>query len=216
MDRREMLGIALAMSFPLRTTLAADAPSQIRLPSAQQDGGMPLMSALKSRRSVREFSTRPLPSQVLSNLLWAGFGVNRPESGGRTAPSAHNWQEIVIYAAMEIGLFRYDQQSHTLQGMSSEDLRARTGMQKFAGVAPLDLVYVADFRRMEGASTEDKLTYSAADTGFISQNVYLCCAQEGLVTVVRGWIDRIALSKAMGLTADQRIILAQTIGYPAV
>jgi SagB-type dehydrogenase family enzyme len=212
MDRRELLKMAAAMSI-VGTASAAEAV--LELPPPQLQGGMPLMQALNNRRSAREYATTKLPPQVLSNLLWAAFGVNRPGSGGRTAPSAHGWQEIQVYVAMENGLFRYDQKAHALQGVKSVDLRRLTGRQEFAGIAPLDLIYVADFGRMEGAGMEDKLMYSAADTGFVSQNVYLCCAQEGLATVVRGLVDRSALGKAMDLKPDQHIILAQTVGYPA-
>ena len=210
-----MLKAAAAMSLSLPAAHAAETETRILLPPPQLDGGMPLMTALKNRHSAREFSARPLPPQVLSNLLWAAFGVNRPGSGKRTAPSAHNWQEIEIYAALENGLFLYDYKAHALQGIQAADLRSKTGRQDFVGVAPLDLVYVADFGRMEGAGMDDKVMYSAAAAGFISQNVYLCCAQEGLVTVVRGLVDRAMLGKAMGLKADHRIVLAQTVGYPA-
>ena len=116
---------------------------------------------------------------------------------------------------MENGLFRYDYKAHALQLVKPVDLRRQTGLQDFTGIAPLDLVYVADFGRMEGAGMDDKVMYSAADTGFIAQNVYLCCAAEGLATVVRGLLDRRALGEAMGLDAHHRIVLAQTVGYPA-
>jgi nitroreductase len=152
---------------------------------------------------------------VLSNLLWAAFGVNRADSGGRTAPSAHGWQEIELWCALEEGLFVYEHKAHALRLAKRLDLRARTGLQGFPGEAPLDLVFVADFARMGMGGVEEKTFYSAADTGFIAQNVYLCCAQEGLETVVRGWLDRASLAKAMGLGPDHKIVLAQTVGYPA-
>jgi len=75
------------------------------LPKPQLDGGRPLMRVLKDRQSSREFSPEKVPDQVLSNLLWAAFGINRPDSGKRTAPSARNWQEIDIYVAMPDGLY---------------------------------------------------------------------------------------------------------------
>jgi len=216
MDRRQLLKIAAALGLGLRVAHAAEVEVQLlQLPPPQLDGGMLLMHALKSRSSARAFSRKPLPPQVLSNLLWAAFGINRPANGGRTAPSARGWQEIEVYAAMENGLFRYDHAAHALQGIKAGDLRRHTGYQDFVAVAPLNLVYVADFRRMEGAGAEDTARYAAADAGFISQNVYLCCAQEGLATVVRGWVDRSALSRAMGLRPEQKVMLAQTVGYPA-
>lgn len=215
MDRRELLKMAVAPGLGLRVADAAEPQMPLlQLPPPLLEGGMLLTHALKARRSAREFSRKPLPPQVLSNLLWAAFGVNRP-GGGRTAPSARGWQEIMVYAAMENGLFRYDPKAHALQGIKAGDLRRHTGRQDFVAAAPLNLVYVADTARMGGAGTEDQATYAAADAGFISQNVYLCCAQEGLATVVRGWVDRAALAEAMALKPERNIMLAQTVGYPA-
>jgi len=196
---------------------AVTADEQLRpplLPAPQTDGGRPLMQALKDRSTSRSFSARKLPSQVLSNLLWAAFGVNRPDSGKRTAPSAMNWQEIDIYVALADGLFRYEAKGHRLDPVLAKDIRAMTGRQPFVAGAPVNLVFVADRARMGKASKEDQDLYAAASTGFISQNVYLFCASEGLATVVRGSIDREALGKAMGLRPDQKVILAQTVGYP--
>lgn len=178
-----------------------------------------LMQALESRASSRSFSGDTLSTEVLSNLLWAAFGINRPESGRRTAPSAINMQEIDIYVATADGLFLYDAASGTLLQVGAVDIRTATGMQDFVATAPVDLVYVADYARMDpqrrGMTDEDKLFFSACDTGFISENVYLYCAVSGLATVVRGAIDRPALAEAMGLRPEQHIVLAQTVGYPA-
>ena len=193
----------------------AEEGGMIKLPAPVMTGGKSLMQALKERHSTREFSPRALSNQVLSNLLWAAAGVNRPESGKRTAPSARDWREIDIYVTLREGVYRYDANDHVLLRVSKEDLRASTGQQEFVGHAPLNLVYVADLTRMEGASPEQKNLYSAADTGFIAQNVYLFCASEGLATVVRGSVDREALAAMLGLGKHQRIILAQTVGYPA-
>ena len=186
----------------------------IELPAPNMTGGMPLMEALKERRTGRDFSSKQLPVQVLSDMLWAAFGINRPESGKRTAPSAMNLQEIDIYVALEQGLYLYDAEKHTLEAVSGEDLRAKTGFQDFVADAPANLVFVADYSRMTRGTEAEKDFYSAADTGFISQNVYLFCASEGLATVVRGWVDKDALAKVMGLREDQKVILAQTVGYP--
>lgn len=191
----------------------------IQLLQPQMEKGKPLMQALKERRSSRSFSSKELPLQVLSNLLWAAFGVNRPESGKRTAPSAVNWQEIDIYVATAKGLYLYDATANLLQPILSEDIRAKTTRalqpsRKSIEEAPINLIYVADFSRMGWyVSTADKNLYAAAATGFISQNVYLFCASEGLGTVVRGLVDREALAKVMRLRSDQKVILAQTVGY---
>jgi SagB-type dehydrogenase family enzyme len=189
-------------------------PKPVRLPDPQTDDGRPLMQVLRDRSSSRSYSPEKLPAQILSNLLWAAFGINRPDTGKRTAPSAVNRQEIDIYVATAEGLYLYDGKAQTLVPILSGDIRQATGRQDFVGVAPVNLIYVADFSRMGTAASEDKELYSAADTGFISQNVYLYCASEGLATVVRGSIDRKALAKAMKLSPDQRVILAQSVGYP--
>ena len=94
-------------------------------------------------------------------------------------------------------------------------MRKLAGLQEFVGTAPLNLVFVADSARMTGSSPEDQALYAGADVGFIGQNVYLFCASEGLATVVRGMVDRAALAKALGLSDNKKIILAQTVGYPA-
>lgn len=172
------------------------------------------MQALKERQSSRSFSAKKLPLQVLSDLLWAAFGINRPGSGKRTAPSAMNRQEIEIYAVLEEGVYLYDAAANRLRAVAGGDLRRLAGKQGFVAEAPLNLVYVADMGKMSGASGENGALYSAADAGCISQNVYLFCASEGLATVVRAWVDREALAKALKLSAQQKIILAQTVGYP--
>jgi SagB-type dehydrogenase family enzyme len=172
------------------------------------------MSALRNRKSTRSFSSRPLARQMLSDLLWAAFGVNRRDTGYRTAPSPMNSQEIEIYAATADGLFLYDPHIHQLVQLDKEDIRRFCGKQDFVADAPLNLIYVADFSRLVDRPDDRKLFYAAADTGFISQNVYLFCAASGLGTVVRDWIDRTALAEKMGLRKEQRIILAQTVGHP--
>ena len=186
----------------------------VKLPPPQTTGGMSLMQALQARHSSREFDPRVLESQQLSNLLWAAFGVNRADADKRTAPSARNWREIEIYVALADGTYVYEPAANALRRVVTRDVRALTGVQDFVGNAPLNLVYVANRTRMQGASEADKDHYAAADTGFIAQNVYLYCASVGLNTVVRGSVDRKALAVALKLTPQQQIILAQTVGYP--
>jgi len=190
-------------------------PVVVRLPPPETTSGKPLMQALMLRHSSREFSQRTLPPAVTSNLLWAAFGVNRPETGGRTAPSAHDWEEIDVYVATADGLYRYDARAHALHRLLARDIRAQTGLQSYVGAAPVNLVYVADLSRMAMATDEEKAQYSGPDAGFIAQNVYLFCASEGLATVVRGLVNRPALAKLMKLKTDQKVILAQSVGYPA-
>ncbi len=207
-------GIAvLVLSFLSVPSVAAELPLPLELPKPKLDSPATLVSALKARKSSREFSPAPLPPQALADLLWAAAGVNR-EDGKRTVPSARNWQEIDVYVVLPAGAYVYDSKAHALRGVVKGDLRAATGLQDFVAVAPLNLVYVADLSRMSGASGADRDLYAAIDAGFVSQNVYLWCSATGLSTVVRGLVDRPALAKALGLRADQRIIVAQTVGFP--
>jgi nitroreductase len=193
---------------------ACIAPAQelkpISLPAPHTEGGMPLMQALTQRHSTRVFGSRKLSLDTLSNLLWAGFGINRPD-GHRTAPSAMNWQEVDIYVATPDGVYLYDAKANALQPVVAGDLRGVTGTQPFVKNAAVNLVYVADAARTHGAGNTE---FSAMDTGFIAENVYLFCASEGLVTVVRGSVDRAAVAKAFKLRPEQRVMLAQSIGYP--
>jgi len=194
-------------------TAAAQTSPALQLPPPLKEGGMPLMQALAERHTSREFASDPLPLQTLSNLLWAAFGVNRPD-GHRTAPSARNWQETDLYVFLPDGVYLYDAGANLLQPVLAGDHRAAAGKQEFVKDAPLSLVYVADLARMGDAAPEDKALYSAADAGFIAQNVYLFCASEGLSVVVRGMVDREQIAKLLHLRSDQKVILAQTVGYP--
>jgi len=203
-----------ATAFGTVSPAIAAPPATVKLPPPQTDGGKPLMQALKQRHTSREFKSKQLPQQILSNLLWAAFGVNRPGSGGRTAPSAHDAQDIDVYVVTAQGTYRYEARAHSLIGVRTGDLRALTGIQDFVKDAPVNLVYVADFSRFPRDSDADKIFYSAADAGHISENVYLYGASENLAVMVRAYIDKPALAKALGFNAQQRIVLAQSIGYP--
>jgi SagB-type dehydrogenase family enzyme len=203
-----------AISMISASSIFAGENKLVHLPEPQTDGGRPLMQILKDRSSSRSFSSEKLSAQALSNLLWAAFGINRADTGKRTAPSAMDRQEIDIYVATAEGLYLYEAKSNALELIMPGDVRTLTGRQDFVKEAFANLIYVADFSKMGNALKEDKELYSAADTGFISQNVYLYCASEGLATVVRGSIDRQALAKAMKLRPEQKIILAQSVGYP--
>jgi nitroreductase len=189
-----------------------EAGQRITLPAVDARGGMPLMEALASRHSSREFAPEPLSPPLLAGVLWSAFGVNRSD-GGRTAPTAINAQEIVVFAAMSGGTYRYDAAGHALDLVAAADVRRVTGYQDFVDEAPLDLVYVADHSRMRMVPASQRVSYSSAAAGAICQNVYLYAASTGLATVVRAWVDRDALAEALGLTHDEQVLFAQTVGH---
>jgi hypothetical protein len=195
--------------------LSGAAAKALELRPPSRHGGAPLMEALMARRSERRFSSAPLADQQLSDLLWATGGVNRPADDGRTAPSAMHAQEIDLYAALPGGLYRYDPQVHRLALAIESDVRRVTGYQDFVDNAALDLVYVADHRRMGRIPASQRALFASCAAGAMSQNAYLYCASAGLATVLRAWFDHSALSHAMGLTDDEQVLFAQTVGVRA-
>ena len=213
MTKRRLLFISFILGVSMVGIAGADDLQPIQLLSPQIDGGKPLMQVLQKRSTSREFSPEMLPPQVLSNLLWAAYGINRADVAKRTVPSASNCQEIDLYVSMASGLYLYDAKANRLEPALNEDIRSLAGKQPFVKTAPVNLIMVADFSRMGKYSDEDKEIYSHTDAGFIGQNVYLFCASEGLATVFRASVDRPALAKAMKLREDQKILFSQTVGY---
>ena len=216
-----LVGLAALCLIPVLCLVIAAVPrdvaraeeQSIQLSSPQTDRN-PFLRILMKRESSRAFSSEPLPNTILSNLLWAAAGISRPESGKRTAPTASNRQEIDVYAATAKGLYLYDAKANALKLLLAKDIREMTGKQAFVKEAAVNLIYVADLAKSTAASEEDRTLYAAAATGFISQNVYLYFASEGLATVVRASMDRPALAEVMKLKPTQKIILAQSVGYP--
>jgi len=201
--------------------------SPIILPKPETEWGGTLASALKGRKTIRDISPDPLPPQTLSTLLWAAFGVNRSEMGfmgrpGRTAPSASNSQEIDLYVCLENGVYVYDPVPHVLNPIAAGDLRVRAGRSP-AHKAPVNIFYVVDLTRyVAGKGQPDKRisdpevqkSYYYTDTGFIAQNVYLFAAARGLAAWFHN-CDRENPVKEFKLRPEQRVLFAQTVGYPA-
>lgn len=195
------------------TGLAKEARSKV-LPPPQTHGGAPLMDALSSRHSTREYAARPLPLQQLSNVLWAAYGINRADVGDHTAPYWRHIAVLDVYVAMADGVWIYSPERHQLLLHLPEDLRAKTGLQEFAGLAPINFVYVAHGDRMHDLTPEQRRLFASVDAAFIGENVYLYCAGNGLATVFRGALDDASLAASMHLNPDEFITFAQTVGYP--
>jgi len=213
MQGRHLGALAVLTTLVTAPLATAQELQPVALPAPRTDGGLPLMQALKLRATSRAFATDPLPPQTLADLLWAADGINRPQEGKRTAPSAHNWQEIDVVVLTATGAWVYDAAGNRLLPLAAGDLRALGGVQDFVKEAPVTLVLVADTARMKGAGP-DAPSLAYADAAFVSQNVYLFCASSGLATGVRAMIDRPALAKALKLRDAQTIALAQSVGYP--
>lgn len=213
------------------TTLTSNrAASLVTLPPPVDDGGLPLFAALQARRTIREIAPAPLPPQLISNLLWAAFGVNRPNGpfggAGRTAASASNSQEIDLYVALEGGVHRYEPSGHRLALAAQGDLRdlaLTPGQKAFAAIAPVQLIFVVDLRRLTHTlgfdepglhDPEVRKAYYYVDTGLIAGNVHLYAASRGLAAWFHN-CDRPALAERLGLAPEQRVLFAQSVGFPA-
>lgn len=191
----------------------------IKLPIQQMDLALPLMKAIENRRSIRKWKSEPLSIQELSNLLWVACGITKKETktskSKRTSPSTCNSQEIKVYVTLASGLFLYDEKEHQLIQIHSQDIRENIGTQKMMHSAPVGLIYVSDYSKMTNflfKNDEERWFMSAADTGFISQNVYLYCAATKLTTVVLGLINRDKLKNAMHLTDNEKVVFTQIVG----
>ncbi len=210
MTKRIFTALFLALLF---SGPAVEAQQIKELPAPEKQGGKPLMEVLSQRHSSRSFADQTMSDQMMSNLLWSAFGINRPESGKRTAPSSHNVQDIQIYAVTRDGAFLYLPEKNALRQVTSKDVRPEMGKQDFVGQAAVNLVYVSDFTKYSNASEQQKKQTAATHSGFIGQNVYLFCASEGLNTVFRGWIDKEKIAEALNLKDHQHVVYSQSVGF---
>jgi len=228
MDRRTFLRTvpAWAVLAGAAPNLAQEKLQPITLVKPQKDGGKSVLAALQQRRTNRSVSDKPLPPQVLSNLLWAAFGVNRERASfgksGRTAPSASNSQEIDLYVAMPEGVYLYEAAPHRLRPVVAGDFRARSG-RRTARTAPVNLFYVVDRSRYDmGPGQPDRRigdpevqkSYYYVATGLIAQNIYLFCASQGLAAWFHN-CDKENTAREFKLRPEQKVLFAQTVGYPA-
>ncbi len=200
--------------FLLLIAAKMEAQNPIKLVQPDKTRGKSVMAAMNDRKSTRDFNSRMLSDQDLSDLLWAAWGINR-EDGRRTAPSALNTQDVDLYVVMQQGTYVYDGKNHSLVPVATGDHRAAVaGSQDFAKEAPVLLVMVSDLSRFGGTITEHTKIMAAVNVGTISQNINLFCAATDLVTVPRAFMDTEALKKIFKLTDQQFLILNNPVGYP--
>jgi hypothetical protein len=213
-------------SLAQETTAPAPELKPILLPKPETDGGKSILAALKERKTTRSIAARALPPQMLSNLLWAAFGVNREQGAfgkaGRTAASASNSQEIDLYVALPEGVYLYEARPHRLSPVVAGDHRARAG-RGAAATAPVNIFYVVDLTRYDTGpgqpdrnigNPEVQKSYYYTDTGLIAGNVYLFAASQGLAAWFHN-CNRDAAAKELKLRPEQKVLFAQTVGYPA-
>ena len=202
------------VSAALLSTLSVCA-ADIKLPSPSKSGGATLSQALADRHSCRKFDpTRPLSDQQLSDLLWAACGVNRPDEGKRTNPTAMNRQEISVYVFTKNGVSLYDPSANTLVQVANTDNRSLVaGSQAFVNDAPVSLVIVADISKFGMPDNPRAATMAAIDAGIVCENINLFCAANGLATVPRASMDSDAISRLLNLTPQQLPLMNNPVGY---
>jgi SagB-type dehydrogenase family enzyme len=211
--------LAAALSLGVLATCFAgplsgsDSLEPIPLPPPDTRGGRPLMQTLHDRKSTKAFAQQAISREHISNLLWAAFGINRPESGKRTVATAVNCQDIEVYVVFDEAVYVYQAEQHRLIPVASRDVRSLAATQKYAQAAPINLVYVSDYGKMPDRFQDKKPIYAAFHAGSVSQNVYLYCASAGLGAVVRDSVDREGLREVLNLRDDQMIVIAQSVGY---
>lgn len=189
--------------------LQAQELKTIKLNKPNTQRGIPVLTALEQRHSEREFADKKLEMQDLSDLLWAAVGINRPESGKRTAPTAMNKQEIDVYVCLAEGAYLYDAKQHVLLPVVKGDFRSAVGGgQAFVNTAPACLVIVADLNKFNG-----EVLMPAVDAGIVSQNISLFCSGVGLVTVPRASMDQAKLKTVLKLKEGQRPLMNHPVGY---
>ncbi len=203
----------LSAAFLAASVNLCAAEKTIKLPPPDKAGGKPLMQCLTERKSERKFDSKPLPPQILSDLLYAADGISRPD-GRKTVPTARNLQSQEVYAAMADGLYLYHPKTHSLDLVKAGDIREKCGMQAIHKTAPIVLIYVGDVSKI-GKNAAEKVFYAANHAGYASQNVYLYCTSAGLATVVCGLVNKPELEKAMELPGTKRVQLTQPVAYPA-
>ncbi len=184
----------------------------IDLPTPKKKVKMTLFQALEQRASVRSFSDKKIKNATMSQLLWAAAGVNR-EDGRRTAPSAMNAQEILVYVCSSDGAYLYNPQRHRLERVSKKDLRKDfAGRQAEVAEAPIFIALVADLNKFKMKDSKTA-TFAAVDAGYISQNICLACEALGLATVPRGSMDADKIGKALDLSKNQELLINHPVGY---
>lgn len=185
----------------------------ISLPAPSLTSEMTLADALNQRHSSREFADTEISDQVLSQLLWAACGINRPESKKITAPSAINAQDIVVYVVRKDGAYRYEPQENILVNVCGKDLRkAVAGRQEAVANAPICLVLVSDHKKF-GDHKNGAERMGCIDSGYVSENIALMCTALGLNTVPRMSMDSETLRKELKLDADADLLLNHPVGY---
>ncbi len=219
MKKRSRLWWLVLLAGVLLQPCRVAAQGEVVFPDARRSGGVGLLTTLQRRRSTHDFAERKIPWDVIGNMLWAGYGINRWQSGQRTAPSFMNWREIEIYLLAEEGVWRYDAEAHRLVPIRTGDFRRLAGKGAHVMSAPMSLLFVADTSRMlQGLiplSEREMHMAAGMHVGHITQNIHLFGASEGLGVVINFEMNRTQGAETLQIPEHKMLVASQTIGYPA-
>lgn len=204
-----------AMMAVLASCATAQNTKDIQLLAPNKDKGVSIMKSLAQRQSHRECADKELSTADLSDLLWAANGINRPGDNKRTAPSALNRQDIDVYVISKTGAYKYIAAENRLQLITEGDHRdAVASGQDFVNQFPISLVLVSELSKLGDAKNERTRMTAAMDAGYVSQNICLFCAGNGLVTVPRATMNSTELKKILKLGDTVLPLLNNPVGYP--
>ncbi|MDR1415436.1 MAG: SagB/ThcOx family dehydrogenase [Odoribacteraceae bacterium] len=210
MKKQILAAIIIAIALPA----LAQETKEIKLLAPDKTRGLPLMQALDARASARALDAKPLSDQDLADLLWAAYGVNRPD-GRHTAPTAKNAQDIDLYVCLPHATYLYDPANHLLKPVIATDLRpALSAGQEFVKTAPVVLLIISDYSRFRLDDTDKARFWAGMDGGIVSQNINIFCAATGLSTVPRAYMDQTIIKQLLNLTDTQIPVLNNPVGYP--
>lgn len=164
------------------------------------------MQTLSGQMTNRSLTAKPLSDKLLGDLLWAAYGVNRP-SGERTILTAQNRQDLETHVLRSGGTRPYDALKHSLEQVSSSDLRNLLAGQGFAREAPVGLIHATDTQK------NSKELFTAMHAGSAYQNVGLFYASVELHNIVRASYDAEGFASALGLPSSKRILIPQSTGW---
>lgn len=193
--------------------------SRLTLPEPRTDGAVALEAVIAQRRSVRSYTSEPLASEEVGQLLWAAQGITGGRATKRAAPSAGGCHPLIIYACRCEGVWRYHPQGHYLTSHLEQDIRKQLAnaawRQSFIGQAPCVFAVSAIFERTTGRYQErGRRRYVPMDVGHAAENLLLQAVALGLASVAVGAFDDEAIKGVLALPEQEVPMYLVPVGHP--
>lgn len=204
-----------------------DGKMKIKLPKPRIGEGMTLSVTLNKRQSWRNFSSKALTLEEVSQILWSAGGkrIDAVSGATRTYPSAGATYPLEIYLIagkdsikeLEEGVYLYLWREHSLEKKLSGDIREPLATaclnQNFIADAPISIAIVADYARTVGHYGQRGVRYVHMEVGNVTQNLHLVAEELGLGTVIIGAFSDAAVNKILGLPKNFEPLALMPIGY---